>query len=891
MNSLLARFFSRINNKLILLSVIPVLIVTLIITYHTIGTRQAEIRDYHLKTAAQLAKNLAKISDFALYSGREDILEPLATSAREIPSIAEIVFLDPGRAVLLGGQSASSLTTNMLATGDYQGLNPRLFVVEEPVYLQDVDVSDYNDHAENSEATLLGWVVVVADNTEAATKARQILTTHLLISLSVMLGAILLTYVLSHSVVAPVVTMTRVVRELERGNLDARIVPSTRDELAILANGINHLAKTVAEGRENLEAKVARATQKLTQTLADITRNNQELDAARLQAETANVAKGDFLAQMSHELRTPITAIQGFVRLLAASDLKPSNARYCTIIQQAAIQLLQLIDDILDITRLQTHAIAIDRMPFLLSDCIEAPVSLMAPTAHAKGLELILDIHPTVPLQLVGDSLRIRQIIYNLLSNAIKFTPSGYVRLKVNAEPMEGGVRLLIQVSDTGIGIPEQQQQKIFDPFSQADTSISRRFGGSGLGLAIVKQLVDLMAGDIRLESMSGKGTAFSLRLPMTRCDALAEELLPSVHCVLLFDAHPQSRQALEHRLSRYVEVINSCESFEDLEIGELQPQPELVIYSSQVTLPTTQMVAEITRLHALCHRPMAVFAPATIAHKDLPGALLDSHPDITFLDKPPLSSELAKLFHAPSDAAGGQGAVKKTALNARIMIADDNEFTRILLETFFENSGCNLTMTTNGAEAVAACDHQPFDLILLDVHMPDINGIAALKAIRAQGVNRTTPVIMLTADILQQEEKNLFAMGASDLVFKPFDEEKLLAVVHKHLKTVLPATDNNAITAVAGKHKKLFSQEIKRLTELAKAALLSKDGEALREAVHQLLGIAGVYHMTYLERAVQAVHQAIKSGNGNKVVAAMDTLNLEVSKLMAESGDHSEKS
>jgi hypothetical protein len=133
--------------------------------------------------------------------------------------------------------------------------------------------------------------------------------------------------------------------------------------------------------------------------------------------------------------------------------------------------------------------------------------------------------------------------------------------------------------------------------------------------------------------------------------------------------------------------------------------------------------------------------------------------------------------------------------------------------------------------------------------------------------------------------------MGASDLVFKPFDEEKLLAVVHKHLKTVLPATDNNAITAVAGKHKKLFSQEIKRLTELAKAALLSKDGEALREAVHQLLGIAGVYHMTYLERAVQAVHQAIKSGNGNKVVAAMDTLNLEVSKLMAESGDHGEKS
>ncbi|MGD9659943.1 MAG: ATP-binding protein [Porticoccaceae bacterium] len=887
MKKLIHRFSSRINNKLILLSVIPVAVVTAIITWHTIDTRRTEIRQYQLASADQLAKNLANISDFALYSGREELLAPLANSAREAPSIAGIFFLDPKRNPLLPNPLPDNLSLAMLKAGDYSRLTDSLFVVEYPVYMADVAVSDYEDLNDKSgNSALLGWVVVAADNSESMAKSREILITHLLISFSVLLGAVLLTYMLSNKVVSPITAMTAVVRELERGNLDARISPTTGDELAILANGINHLAKAVADGRGSLENKVALATQKLTATLDDLKRKNHELETARKDAEAASVAKGDFLAQMSHELRTPITAIQGFVKLLGASDLKASEVRYCHIIQQASAQLLQLIDDILDITRLQSNAISIEKAPFNLADCIEAPVSLMAPTAHGKGLELILDIAANVPYHLVGDSLRIRQIVYNLVSNAIKFTPSGHVILKVRARRGEANnLNLFIQVIDTGIGIPDQQHSKLFGSFSQADTSISRRFGGSGLGLSIVKRLVELMDGHIGLESTAGKGTIFTLALPLSIHGSPDSEKPPQQKCALLFDTHPQSRQALENRLGRYVEVINSCENFTDLEINGMNPSPDIIIYCPQVDLNTEQMSDAVARLRPLsenCH--IVVFTPATDAYKNLPGYLLDNLQPISFIDKPPMSTELAKLFSRQKAVAGAAEQTGKNWLDARILAAEDNEFTRILLATFFDGSGCELYLVSNGKEAIDACKSQSFDLILLDVHMPEINGIMALKAIRADGANCDTPIVMLTADILQQEEKTLFEAGASDLVFKPFDEEKLLATIHKHLKTSLSSASNRSSRPDGdNKHKQLFVQEIARLAELARSALESRDGESLKDTIHQLLGIAGVYRMTYLERAVQALHQAVKAGNGNKTVAAMETLMIEVETLVSE--------
>jgi two-component system, NarL family, sensor histidine kinase BarA len=883
LNNLIRRFASRINNKLILLSVLPVTLVTLVITLYTIDSRRTEIQHFHASNAERLAKNLATIADFALYSGNQTILQTFSKAGKEVPSIAGVYFLDSKRNSLLPLPQDSPLTQKKLTTREYQSLPPEFMVIEEPAYLNRLKVDDYSDAPLDDNSVLLGWVVVVADDSEARKKSREILFTHLLISFMVLFGSILLSLMLSNSVVAPVKAMIRAVRELERGNYDARIKSTTADELAILANGINHLAKAVSESRKDLEGKVEMATYQLKEALTDLTRKNGELEDARKTAEAASTAKGDFLAQMSHELRTPITAIQGFVKLLEASDLTPAEQRYCLIIQQASEQLLQLIDDILDITRLQTNSIYIESLPFNLVDCVEAPLALMAASAHNKQLELIFDLAPNVPLALIGDSLRLRQIIYNLVSNAIKFTPGGYVMVKIRASaPKDNRITLLFQVMDTGIGIPDRHQARLFEPFSQADSSISRRFGGSGLGLSIVKQLVNLMHGTISLESTTGKGSSFVIRLPMTLQPQSEELLKPERHKVMLFDSHPQNRQALENHLGRFVEIIDSCENFSDLEISENDEPPEMIIYSPEVTQQIADIATDIQRLRSHLSCPIAVLTPASTQFKNLPELLTSKYQDLRFYSKPPGNREMAELLSP--EKYGVKSDHTKQSMQANILVAEDNDFTRLLLDTFFTSRGCQITLARDGEEAISACRTTVFDLILMDVHMPEINGIRALETIRTgNGPNSQTPIIMLTADILQQEENALFELGASDLVFKPFDEHRLLAAVQKHLRQDIASQGDDSVDSGEDVQKQMFVDEILRLTNEANANLAAGDGDALRETIHQLLGIAGVYHMAYLERAVQALHLAVKVGNGNKIVAAMETMILEVEKLREE--------
>ena len=879
---------SHIKHKLALLSVVPVALVAILLTWHTIESSREQIRTAQLSIASQLARNLATLSDFALYSGREDLLQPLVDSASEMPGIANILFLDPDRNTVLDHSLPRSIDESAIRRKDYRGVAGRYLVVEKPVYLMNPDVSDYAD-SERPEKTLIGHVVVIADNTYASRYTQQTVITHLLISLAILLGAILLSFVLSNHVVSPITSITRTVRELERGNLEARIIPTTGDELAILANGINHLAKTVAEARTNLESKVDMATERLRKTLDDLQSKNQELEAARSEAESASAAKGEFLAHMSHELRTPITAIQGFVNLLTASELQPAQARYCNIIQQASNQLLQLIDDILDITRLQSDAIALDNVPFRLAECVETPLSLMAPNAHEKGLELILDVSPGVPQQLYGDSLRIRQVVYNLISNAIKFTPSGYVGLAVSARQAgEKQITLVIQVTDTGIGIPDKDQAKLFEAFSQADNSISRRFGGSGLGLSIVKRIVALMEGALHLESTAGRGSSFTIEIPLETTATDRPQPPAGIGSVLVYDAFPESRQALEHRLSRYVDTIVSCEDFVDLEISDSGLTPDLIIYSAPLSQSPFQLEQEVTRLRSLYDCPITVLTPATSVYRQLGSEMAERLRPISFVDRPLLTPELERLCSNPGYPATRETGEAAGYLNASILITEDNEFTRILLATFFENSQCHIELAADGREAIDQCNGQKFDLILMDVHMPEVNGLTALQTIRAgAGPNAGTPVIMLTADILQQEEDALFRAGASDLLFKPIDQQKLLNCVYKHLKTGLREDSLAGIGEDRqDRQRRLFLEEVSRLTARARRELSEHTRDGLRETTHQLLGIAGVYRMTYLERAVRAFHKAIKSGDEEKMTAAMETLELEVENLRRSMDD-----
>jgi two-component system sensor histidine kinase BarA len=868
--------FSRISAKLFLLSAIPLLVVAGGITWLTIDSRTSEVEDTLRRTAIQLASNLASTSEFALYTSRLDLLAPVAITAKNTPAISAIAYLDTKGNTVFATDFPPGVTYGNLSHKLMDDASGNYLIVNQPVYLTETNVSDYEEIVE-SPATLLGWVVVLADKTEVKRRGREIFVNHLVISFVVLIGAFLLSFFLSQTVVLPIRRMSDVVREMERGNLDIHITPTTGDELAILGNGINLLARTVAEGKDTLEAKVERATEELQGTLENLQHKNQLLVEAKLSADAANQAKSDFLAQMSHELRTPITAIQGFVRLLESGDIDAPERRYCNIIQQASTQLLQLIDDLLDLTKLQSGGIELESLSFQLPDCIEHPVLLMAPIAHEKGIELIVDIMPDVPLQLIGDSLRLRQVVYNLLSNAIKFTAKGSVVVSVRSQKTaEGNVNLLLSVRDSGIGISEKQQAQIFEPFTQADTSISRRFGGSGLGLTIVKNLMELMGGSIDVRSTKGKGSVFHLTIPVEVDRAVPVVERSRYRNVLIHDSHPQGREALEHLISLFAEQIESCDDCMDLVENELAFTPDLIVYSCPILFSPETVYQHLVSIRNVHSCPVLVISP-------LNGALrnkafnYDRLSPLYWMDKPATVREMARFF------AGGDDGLETAfesmpVFNASVLLVEDNEFSQLLLNTILQKQGCRVQTANNGREALELSQRIKFDVILMDVHMPEVNGIEALKEIRnSEGPNHYTPIIMLTADILQQEESALFQAGADDLVFKPLDESKLFQALSHHLGSAATPVVTDQPAPV---DQYLFVQEVKKLVAQAQRAIDSYDEESLRDSIHQLLGIAGIFSMPGLERAIAALHSAVKSKSEEKIFATMETLLAEVDSL-----------
>jgi two-component system sensor histidine kinase BarA len=437
---------------------------------------------------------LPPFSDFALYSKIIQLLSATAQSAMRLPDVAGVAYLDKDDKLLLGAGTVPAPTPPTVGgIKDFSSQDGNLYF-KKPIYLSGIEFNDYQQESPNSisNTELIGWVIVVIDHASLREKQQEVIVTSLWLTLAGFIIAIALTYLLSLKLIAPIRQLTTTIKKMAHGRLDVRAETGTRDELAILANGINQLAESVTEGRVNLEDRIRVATYKLEETLADLQKKNLELETARHDAETANLSKSDFLARMSHELRTPITSIQGFIRLMKAARLPETDQHYCHIIDQAAQQLLAQIDDILAFSKLQSNTVELTQRPIDLAECTEQVVVLFSLQAQYKGLDLVVDYAPDLPLHRIGDSVRIQQILSNLIANAIKFCDEGGVYIHLKSDKQSN---VIIEVMDTGIGIQKEAQDQLFNAFSQADTSISRLYGGTGLGLSILKNLVDLMGG------------------------------------------------------------------------------------------------------------------------------------------------------------------------------------------------------------------------------------------------------------------------------------------------------------------------------------------------------------------------------------------------------------
>ena len=883
----------NLQARLLVVGSLPLLLVTALLTTSNIHNRQTDITATVNQSGRRITDHLSRTVDFALYTNNRTLLASMANSLDQIPNILGVAFLDNERRLLVPSASFPNVKTIDLSQPLPKNMQEygHFLLFESPVYNMALDIEDYPGSAETFTAKeTLGWVVVAMDLTSVHEQQRAIIFTSIGIAAGALGTAVLLALALSRSVIIPIRKLSATVSTLEQGDLSARALVSSADEFAILANGINHLAESVTRSQTDLEQKIQVATLGLTQALQDLRIKNTELQQATRDAEAADRAKSDFLARMSHELRTPLTSIQGFVRLLEQSSLEASDKHYCHIIDSASNQLLTMINDILEFTKLQSGTQTVTEEAYTVFDCIEQPIQLLAPSAHNKGLELYCDFAPDVPDRLIGDAVRIRQLVTNLVGNAIKFTEQGYVSVQISIqapvkpEDSRHG-SLVITVSDTGIGMNSTQQNRVFEAFAQADASISRQFGGTGLGLAIIRAYTDLMGGTIHLDSQPEKGTVFQVLIPLTQQTPKSQSAdIPGP--VLLYDTDPQSRNASRHLLERMVktELVEAAD-FDQLidALADITPSAVVVNWSLNEAKP--QQMAALEHIVDSLNCPVVVQAPLQVIREQLPQSLMNNYPAATFIAKPAqlaeLKTALLKVNLASNEDSGSNGLA-----GIRILVAEDNEFSRLLLCTLLERAGCQYQEARNGREALMACRQQPYDLLLLDLHMPEVSGIEVLRDIRqTDNPNRNTPVIVLTADTLTDVQEELGPLQVQSVINKPFDEKKLLQDLFD-LTGRTGSLSPQVLERSGRPPRQRYFTEIYHLLDGIAEALGAQNIKTARELCHQLAGIAAVYPQGDLDKQTKRLHSLLQTEDIEQAGGVLNSIRLETTQLEQSDDD-----
>ena len=716
----------------------------------------------------------------ALAFGDSDAARAVLNSLNALPEISQAILLDPA-----GRKFAVFARAEM-----YVESTPG---PSEALIKQAINVQQEQSLRYDWTALSLAQPVVL-DGARVGTLLVEVDPRHMLnaiywraglllgLSLLASLAAMTVLLPLQKSVVQPIVKLADTMQKVSQDHqYDLRVKTHHHDEIGSLYEGFNGMLEEI----QARDSALATYNASLEDT---VTMRTVQLRQAKDAAEEANRSKSQFLANMSHEIRTPMNGVLGVLDLLNDSLLNERQRHFVGLARSSAESLLAILNDILDLSKIEAQSMRLEAIPFDLGELAEEVAGLFAQEAQSKGLELICEVAAEVPPLLIGDPVRVRQILANLMSNAIKFTTVGEVITLVQLNAA-GDVELTVR--DTGIGIPLPVQQKIFEAFAQADESTTRRFGGTGLGLSITRYLCELMGGRISLSSIPTLGSTFVVKLPLPPVERPAllapEAAEPSPLAgqrVLVVEPHPATAALLVRYLKALGLVTTSCPS--DHEAAKLMAQA-----SAAFDLVVRCNSAGSSAPHVLRQVPTVLLTSLEGDFSSDPEA--NRPAPLVWLSKPIRRRSLQEALHnvfqrqlAKDPLWSRAPSPVKPATSVRVLLAEDHPVNIIVAEEQLRQLGCEVVIANDGAEATqlwstAQESHTPFDLVLMDWHMPVLDGLGATEAIRqfeAQRDLKPTPIIALTANAMSEDRERCLQVGMNDHLAKPFGRAQLAALL-----------------------------------------------------------------------------------------------------------------